>query len=111
YMTSTPPAPAAARSSSRRSAASSRSRPISPTTEIYTAGTPPTHRPAPTTHRPVPHRSGVQVSEHGEHAPVVVLVGRQPQLGEDAGRVLADCLLGDEQPLRDRRVRASLGHQ
>src|SRR6516225_708065 len=109
-MTTTPPMPAAARSSSTRSAASSRSRPISLTTEIYTAG------PACTAgHRLTPCGGAavltVEVGQDGEHAPVVVLVGCQPQLGEDAGGVLADGLLGNEEPLRDRRVRAPLGHQ
>ena len=36
---------------------------------------------------------------------------RQVELGEDAVGVLADRLLGDEQPGRDRGVRAALGHQ
>src|SRR5664279_6278534 len=56
-------------------------------------------------------RSVVQVSEDGEHAPVVVFRRWQREPIEDRGGVLADRLLRDEQPGGDRRVRAALGHQ
>ena len=49
--------------------------------------------------------------EHGEHAAVVVLGGRQPELDEDVRDVLLDRALGDDQRLGDRGVRAALGHQ
>src|SRR5215469_8550141 len=55
--------------------------------------------------------SGVQVGEDGQDPPVVVLGRGQVQLGEDAGRVLADGLFRDEQPLCDRDVGTSLGHE
>ena len=38
-------------------------------------------------------------------------VGRQAELREDARHVLLDRAQGDEEPLRDRLVRAALGHQ
>jgi len=60
---------------------------------------------------PVGRRSGVEVGEHGQHAAVVVLGRRQAELAEDAVAVLADRLLGDEQPAGDGGVAASFGHQ
>ncbi len=54
---------------------------------------------------------GVEVGEHGQDAAIVILGGRQAQLGEDAGAVLADGLLRDEQPLGDSPVGAALRHQ
>ena len=46
-------------------------------------------------------RSGVEVGEDGEHAAVVVIGGGQAELAEDAVDVLADGLVGDEQPSTD----------
>src|SRR6266496_4355575 len=41
-------------------------------------------------------RSGVQVGEDGQHPAVVVVRGRQAELGEDVVDVLADRFLGHE---------------
>src|SRR5262249_16429465 len=54
---------------------------------------------------------GAQVREHGEHPAVVVVAGREIELGEDARHVLLDCAQGHEQPLCDRLVGAPFGHQ
>src|SRR5215208_1167267 len=56
-------------------------------------------------------RLGAEVGEHREDAAVVLLALRNPQLGEDASHVLLDRTLGDHEPLRDRAVRTSFGHQ
>ena len=56
-------------------------------------------------------RQPPQPGEHGQHAAVVVLGGRQAELHEDVRDVLLDRALGDHQLLGDGRVRAALGHQ
>src|SRR5699024_6296827 len=53
----------------------------------------------------------LEVGEHGQDTPVVVLRLAEPQLAEDVGRVLADGLLTDEQLRGDRGVGAALGHE
>src|SRR4030095_14952867 len=55
--------------------------------------------------------STVQPPQHGEHAPVVVLGGRQVQLGEDVGDVLLDSPVAHDQLAGDGVVAAALGHQ
>src|SRR6266511_2980355 len=52
-----------------------------------------------------------QEGEHGEDAPVVLGGRREAELPEDAGDVLLDGALGDDEAFRDRLVRPSLGHQ
>ncbi len=54
---------------------------------------------------------GLQVAQHRQHAAVVALGRRQPELREDRADVLLDRALGDDDPRGDRRVRAPLGHQ
>ena len=49
--------------------------------------------------------------QHREHAPVVLGRGRQAELREDARHVLLDGTRRDEEPLADRVVGTSLGHQ
>ena len=49
---------------------------------------------------------GVEMGEHRQDAPVVVLGRRQPEPGEDGVGVLADRLLGDHHAGRDRGVGA-----
>ena len=52
-----------------------------------------------------------QVGQHRQHAPVVVVAGRQVELGEDVRDVLLDRARRHHEALGDRRVRAPLGHQ
>jgi len=53
---------------------------------------------------PAWRRSAVEVSEDGEHPPVVVVGGLQVQLEEDGGDVLGHRTFGDDQPLGDGGV-------
>jgi hypothetical protein len=55
--------------------------------------------------------AAAQIREHGEHPTVVVRAGGQAELRVDARHVLLDGAKRDEEPLRDRLVRAALGHQ
>src|SRR5215204_2419282 len=52
-----------------------------------------------------------EVPDDGEHAPVVVRTGEEAELVVDVRDVLDDGFLGKEELLRDRLVRAALGHQ
>jgi hypothetical protein len=54
---------------------------------------------------------GAEIREHREDAVVILGGGREAQLPEDARHVLLDGAFGDDEPLGDARVRASLGHQ
>src|SRR6185312_5659165 len=54
---------------------------------------------------------GLQVSQNGEHTPVILCGGREPELREDARHVLFDGTEGDHHLLRDRLVRPALGHR
>src|SRR5215831_18174565 len=59
-------------------------------------------------------RSGAllgQVADHGQDAPVVVVAGRQAQLGVDVGDVLDDGPLGQRQGPGDGDIAAAFGHQ
>src|SRR5215213_8908144 len=58
-----------------------------------------------------PSAAVLEVLQHGEHSAVIRLGRLEPQLLEDAGYVLLDGALGDEQALRDPRVREALRHQ
>ena len=53
----------------------------------------------------------LQVAQHGEHAAVRLVGGRQAELEEDVRHVLLDGALGDDERLRDQAVGAALGHQ
>ena len=55
--------------------------------------------------------AGAEVSEHRQHAAVVLGRRRQVELGEDRGDVLLDRPLGDDQLRGDGGVGAALGHQ
>src|SRR5215207_959344 len=54
---------------------------------------------------------GAHVREDGEDAAVVVLARGKVQLVEDHAHVFLDGVLGDDEPLADRLVRAALGDQ
>src|SRR6266516_2356204 len=56
-------------------------------------------------------RLHLEVGQHGQHAAVVLRAFRKSELPEDTLNVLLDCAFGDEQSLRDRLVRATLGHE
>src|SRR5580692_1711934 len=55
--------------------------------------------------------SALQVGEHGQHAPVVVVGGLQVELEKDGGGVLGHGAFGDDHALGDRDVGPALGHQ
>src|SRR6185503_1060097 len=55
--------------------------------------------------------SAVEEREDGEHAAVVGVRRRQPELAEDVRDVLLDRALGDDEAVGDGVVRAALGHQ
>src|SRR5580700_8640172 len=55
--------------------------------------------------------SALQVGEHGQHAPVVVVGGLQVELEEDGCGVLGHGAFGDDQALGDGDVGPTLGHQ
>src|SRR5262249_24510884 len=55
--------------------------------------------------------SGPQVLQDRKHAAMVLLVGREVELGEDARHVLLDRPRRDEHALGDRLVRPPLRHQ
>src|SRR4051794_2014145 len=52
-----------------------------------------------------------QVGQDGQDAPVVVLAGRHPELGEDRGDVLLHASLADAEAVADALVRPALGDQ
>src|SRR4051794_3482915 len=54
---------------------------------------------------------GLQEGQHSQDAAVVVVAGGQIELAEDARDVLLDGSGPDDHLARDRRVRASLGHE
>ena len=53
----------------------------------------------------------LEVAQHGQHAPVRLVGGRQAELEEDVRHVLLDGALGDDERLGDQAVGAALGHQ
>src|SRR5215212_10695365 len=58
-----------------------------------------------------PWRSRVQEGEHRQDAAVILHRGGEAELVEDAGHVLLDGPLADDELVGDRLVRAALRHQ
>jgi GntR family transcriptional regulator/MocR family aminotransferase len=55
--------------------------------------------------------SALQVGQHGEHAPVVVVGRLQVELSEDGGGVPGHGAFGDDEALGDSGVRPAFGHK
>src|SRR6516165_523283 len=59
----------------------------------------------------IPRSSGAEVAQHGQHATMVAVTGRQPELGEDVVDVLLDRATADHERVGDCGVGPALGHE
>src|SRR5215472_13201614 len=59
----------------------------------------------------IPRSSGAEVAQHGQHATMVAVTGRQPEFGEDVVDVLLDRAAADHERVGDGGVGPAFGHE